>query len=162
VVLMHSPEGLSALGDRSFDVALCGHTHGGQIVWPSSRPIWLPPSNYNRAYPHGCFALDGAHQPALLVSRGVGYGGLPLRLFAPSDVLLVTLRWCEKAPHSTAVQLSQEGRLLCLGDDSQRAQRFVFLPDKVHYLAKQAAAPSLTRPLVHATVAYTVFLWQFP
>jgi predicted MPP superfamily phosphohydrolase len=96
VVLMHSPEGLSALSDRRFDVALCGHTHGGQIVWPSGRPIWVPPGSYNRAYPHGRFVLDGDHRPALLVSRGVGYGSLPLRLFAPSDVLLVTLRWREK------------------------------------------------------------------
>lgn len=43
--------------------------------------------------PHGRFALDRPQRPTLLVSRGVGYGDLPVRLFAPSDVLLVTLHW---------------------------------------------------------------------
>ena len=98
VVVMHSPEGLMALSSQRFDVALCGHTHGGQIVLPGGRPIWLPPGAYNAAYPHGRFALDGAHEPTLIVSRGAGYGDLPLRLFAPSDVLLVTLRWREAVP----------------------------------------------------------------
>jgi predicted MPP superfamily phosphohydrolase len=32
IVLMHSPHGLLALEDRQFDLALCGHTHGGQIA----------------------------------------------------------------------------------------------------------------------------------
>jgi len=28
-----------------------------------------------------------------MVSRGVGYGGLPLRLFAPADLIAATITW---------------------------------------------------------------------
>lgn len=34
IVLMHSPDALDAIGERDFDLALCGHTHGGQIALP--------------------------------------------------------------------------------------------------------------------------------
>src|SRR3954464_13108532 len=34
IVLMHSPEVLKTIGPRQFDLALCGHTHGGQVRLP--------------------------------------------------------------------------------------------------------------------------------
>jgi predicted phosphodiesterase len=38
IVLMHAPSGLLDIGDRPFDVALSGHTHGGQIaLWDGCR-----------------------------------------------------------------------------------------------------------------------------
>jgi predicted MPP superfamily phosphohydrolase len=49
---MHSPVGLEALGGADFDLALCGHTHGGQISLPGGRPILLPPA-LNRRYHAG-------------------------------------------------------------------------------------------------------------
>ena len=39
VLLMHAPEGLMLVGDRPFDVAVCGHTHGGHIALPGGIPI---------------------------------------------------------------------------------------------------------------------------
>src|SRR5439155_19983168 len=50
VVLMHSPDGLRTLAGREFDVVLCGHTHGGQVAWPSGRPISIPGGRLNRRY----------------------------------------------------------------------------------------------------------------
>jgi predicted MPP superfamily phosphohydrolase len=89
VVLMHSPECLRAIGDREFDVALCGHTHGGQIAWPSGRPVMVPGGHLNRTYDSGLFSLG---RRKLLVSRGVGCSTLPVRLFANPQVHLVILR----------------------------------------------------------------------
>lgn len=91
IVAMHSPEGLEQLQDVAFAVALCGHTHGGQIAWPSGKPIWLPPGRWSRRYPAGQFSLDQSSGRMLVVSRGVGYGALPIRCFAPSDVVLCTI-----------------------------------------------------------------------
>ena len=99
VVLMHSPIGLEALGGADFDLAVCGHTHGGQIGLPGGRPILLPPGRLNRRYHAGRFDLPPAKTPGgsarprtLMVSRGVGCGAVPLRLFAPADVMVVTVR----------------------------------------------------------------------
>lgn len=88
IVLMHSPEGLAAIGDRHFDLALCGHTHGGQIALPWGAPIVMPGGPLNRRYSRGHHALAGARPRALLVSRGVGCSGVPVRLFAAPEVHL--------------------------------------------------------------------------
>lgn len=90
IVLMHSPEGLAYLQNSAFTLALCGHTHGGQIAWPSGQPIWLPPGDWNRRYYAGQFPLHGENDSVLVVSRGVGYGALPFRCFAPADIVLCT------------------------------------------------------------------------
>jgi predicted MPP superfamily phosphohydrolase len=89
VVLMHSPECLRAVGDRDFEIALCGHTHGGQIAWPSGRPVLGPGGQLNRTYPSGLFTLG---KRRLLVSRGIGCSTLPVRLFANPEVHLVVVR----------------------------------------------------------------------
>ena len=39
VVLMHAPSGLLDIGVEAFTVAVCGHTHGGQVALPSGRPL---------------------------------------------------------------------------------------------------------------------------
>ncbi len=88
IVLMHSPETLPAIGDRAFDLALCGHTHGGQVATPWGAPILLPGGPLNREYCQGRFELAGERCRTLLVSRGVGCSGLPARMFAAPEVHL--------------------------------------------------------------------------
>lgn len=86
VVLMHSPQGLDAVGDRRFDLALCGHTHGGQVRLPWGPAPYVPGAAINRRYCVGEFEMgcDGR----LLVSHGVGCSGVPVRTFAPPEVHL--------------------------------------------------------------------------
>ena len=88
IVLMHSPEVLRAIGDRSFDLALCGHTHGGQISMPWGTPIVMSGGDLNRRYASGLFSLDGAGPRKLLVTNGVGCSTAPVRMFAPPEVHL--------------------------------------------------------------------------
>lgn len=88
IVLMHSPDGLLAIGDRHFDLALCGHTHGGQIALPWGAPIVMPGGRLNRQFSRGHHAIAGSRPRALLVSRGVGCSGVPVRLFAAPEVHL--------------------------------------------------------------------------
>ncbi|HET7373136.1 MAG TPA: hypothetical protein VFJ20_07105, partial [Gemmatimonadaceae bacterium] len=94
IVLMHSPEGLHAIGDREFDLAFCGHTHGGQIALPWGTPVVVPPGHFNRRFTKGRFDLardngsESRGARALLVSSGVGCSTIPVRLFAAPEVHL--------------------------------------------------------------------------
>ncbi|MES2933037.1 MAG: metallophosphoesterase [Pseudomonadota bacterium] len=90
LLLMHSPLGLKFVKDFSFDLAFCGHTHGGQIALPNGRPIVLPTGSGERRYASGYFHLPSGGQ--LLASRGVGMSDLPIRLFAQSEIHLCTIR----------------------------------------------------------------------
>jgi predicted MPP superfamily phosphohydrolase len=91
LVLMHSPEGLLSLRSHSFDVAFCGHTHGGQIAMPGGRPLWMPGGSLNRRYAHGVHELSEFADATLIVSRGIGCSGLPVRMFARPEVHVCTL-----------------------------------------------------------------------
>lgn len=69
-----------------------------QIVWPSGRPLGLPPGRWNRRYPWGQHRLDPPLAATLLVSRGAGYGGLPVRFFAPAEIVVATSTWYHATP----------------------------------------------------------------
>jgi len=88
IVLMHSPEGLMAIGRRHFDLALCGHTHGGQIALPWGAPILIPGGPLNRRYSRGKHDVGSGCPRTLLVSHGIGCSGFPVRLFAAPEVHL--------------------------------------------------------------------------
>jgi uncharacterized protein len=90
IVLMHAPSGLLDIGDRPFDVALSGHTHGGQIALWDGRPLIVAHGPLSRRYSAGRFALPGRR--VLLVSRGLGCSVLPVRVNSPASILLCTLR----------------------------------------------------------------------
>ena len=89
IVLMHAPDGLIAIGDRAFDLALCGHTHGGQIALPWGTPIFVPRGRLSRRFARGVHELRNGGR--LLVTNGVGCTTLPVRLFARPEVHLVTI-----------------------------------------------------------------------
>ena len=90
VVLMHSPSSLLDIADRRFDLALCGHTHGGQIALPGGRAVILPEGPLSRRYPRGRFELSGGG--TLLVTTGIGFTGLPVRFFADPEILVCHLQ----------------------------------------------------------------------
>jgi predicted MPP superfamily phosphohydrolase len=79
VVLMHAPDGLLTLGDRHFDLALCGHTHGGQVTVGGLRP-YMPHGKLSRTYGAGAFLLGPRRDRTLVVSHGVGCSTLPIRV----------------------------------------------------------------------------------
>jgi predicted MPP superfamily phosphohydrolase len=89
VLLMHAPSGLLDVGARPFTVALCGHTHGGQVTFPNGRPLIVAHGPLSRRYNAGRFDLTGGG--TLIVTRGVGYGTLPLRVNAPAGIVLCRL-----------------------------------------------------------------------
>lgn len=88
VVLVHAPEAMLYLGDTPFELALCGHTHGGHIALPGGVPI-LVPGPASRRFAHGRYDLAAGR--TLIVSRGVGSTEVALRLNADPDILLIEL-----------------------------------------------------------------------
>jgi predicted MPP superfamily phosphohydrolase len=65
------------------DLQISGHTHGGQI-WPFHYFVRL-------AIPFvaGRYSRNGSE---LYVSRGTGFWGPPMRLFAPSEITELVIR----------------------------------------------------------------------
>jgi predicted MPP superfamily phosphohydrolase len=82
VLLAHQPRQFAEAARMSVPLTLSGHTHGGQI-WPFSWLVALA-----QPYLAGLH-VKGASQ--LYVSRGTGFWGPPLRVFAPPEITLLTL-----------------------------------------------------------------------
>jgi predicted MPP superfamily phosphohydrolase len=90
LVLMHSPDGLTALGDEPFGVAFTGHVHGGQFVLPGGTSLIGTKGPLSQRYLRGgAFELGAPGERVLLVSRGIGQGSLPMRFRADPEVHVV-------------------------------------------------------------------------
>ena len=87
IVLTHDPDTFPEVPSR-VALTLAGHTHGGQVAIPLLRRPLLP-SIYGERYASGHVV---EHERHLFVSSGLGTSGLPIRLLAPPEVLVVTLR----------------------------------------------------------------------
>lgn len=87
VLLCHNPDFMEERPDPRVGLALCGHTHGGQVYLPLVESPWMP-SKYGMKYRHGL--VQGPASP-VFVSRGLGESGLPLRVGAPPEINLITL-----------------------------------------------------------------------
>jgi hypothetical protein len=90
VLLAHDPSTFKRASSMGIDLQISGHTHGGQI-WPFGALVRL-------AIPFvaGRFRRNGAE---LYVSRGTGFWGPPMRLFAPAEITEIVLR-CGPVPPS--------------------------------------------------------------
>jgi predicted MPP superfamily phosphohydrolase len=88
VLLSHNPDIFFEAARRGVSLVLAGHTHGGQIRIPGL-PVLVRMSRYH--LDQGRYAGDGAE---LVVTRGLGASGLPLRLGCPPEVGLFRLTPC--------------------------------------------------------------------
>jgi predicted MPP superfamily phosphohydrolase len=87
LILSHYPDILRKAEFLRPDVYFAGHTHGGQICLPGGIPIIRHDSLPRRL-------TSGVHKVKdtwLVVSRGLGFTTLPIRLFCPAEVIEVTL-----------------------------------------------------------------------
>lgn len=84
LVLAHQPKLADRFVPETFDLMLSGHTHGGQI-FPFGLLVRL-----DQPYLRGLYRHD--KRARVYVSAGTGYWGPPLRMFAPSEIALITLR----------------------------------------------------------------------
>jgi uncharacterized protein len=87
VLLAHDPDVFPFVPER-VALTLSGHTHGGQLAIPVLRRVAIP-SRYGERYARGHVVEHGRH---LYVTSGLGTSGLPVRLLAPPEVVVLELR----------------------------------------------------------------------
>lgn len=85
LLLAHHPDSAERLTGRAVDLVLSGHTHGGQIVVAGRSLI----GSLRSRYPTGLHTIAGTK---LFVTAGLGVLVVPLRVGAPPEVALLTLR----------------------------------------------------------------------
>jgi predicted MPP superfamily phosphohydrolase len=88
VVLSHYPDHIRRTAFLRPDLFLAGHTHGGQVCLPGGFPLLRHDSLPRRL----CRGIHRVGETWLIVSRGFGFSGLPLRLFCPAEVVEMRLR----------------------------------------------------------------------
>jgi predicted MPP superfamily phosphohydrolase len=86
ILLAHDPDVFPYVPDR-VALTLSGHTHGGQVAIPVLRRPVIP-SRYGERYARGHVIEDGRH---LYVTSGLGTSGLPVRLLAPPEIVVLEL-----------------------------------------------------------------------
>ena len=84
ILLSHTPRFQKEMITKAqYDLQLSGHTHGGQIF-----PFHLLVKQANK-YLAGLYDVNDTK---LYLSRGAGYWGPPMRLFAPSEITVIRLK----------------------------------------------------------------------
>jgi uncharacterized protein len=84
MLLAHQPKQVVKAVAAGVDLQISGHTHGGQI-WPFNFLVRLDQPVVHGLSRHG-------DRTQLYTSRGTGFWGPPFRVFAPSEITLITLR----------------------------------------------------------------------
>lgn len=83
--LFHSPVYFESIHEK-LNVALSGHTHGGQVRIPLVPALWLPDGS--SGYVNGWYSKG---KSKMYVSRGIGTSVLPFRLFCRPEIAVFNL-----------------------------------------------------------------------
>jgi predicted MPP superfamily phosphohydrolase len=84
LLVAHQPKYVRQAAAAGIDLQVSGHTHGGQI-WPFTYLVRIDQPVVHGLSRHG-------ERTQLYTSRGTGFWGPPFRIFAPSEITLITLR----------------------------------------------------------------------
>jgi predicted MPP superfamily phosphohydrolase len=87
LLISHNPDLAEVLHEPRVGLMLSGHTHGGQVVFPTGAPF--VPSRYGQKYLRG---LVQAPETLIYVSRGLGTSGVPVRVACRPEINLITLK----------------------------------------------------------------------
>ena len=87
VLLSHNPDVFFDAAARGIPLVLSGHTHGGQVRFPGL-PVLVRQSRYR--LDEGRY-VSSSRRAEIVVSRGFGTTGVPLRLCCPPEAVLLQL-----------------------------------------------------------------------
>ncbi|MGE7836702.1 metallophosphoesterase [Viridibacillus arvi] len=82
LLILHQPDLIEEVGYDNIDVALAGHSHGGQVDVPLIGPIYTPP--LAEKYTKGLYQLE--KNKYLYVNSGIGTTRIPVRFWNPSEI----------------------------------------------------------------------------
>ena len=88
IALLHDPLRFAHTPEGSVDLALSGHTHGGQVGLVSLGWDWTVVSGLFKLVDHGLWSRGRDH---LYIHRGHGHYGFPLRLGVPAEDSLLSV-----------------------------------------------------------------------
>lgn len=104
VLLAHNPDYFERYNEEGRDLILSGHIHGGLIRLPILHGVAHPGFKFFPKFSGGVYSDKGKFIPyadsyvsnknkviRLIVSCGIGFHTLPLRLFNPGELIFVTL-----------------------------------------------------------------------
>lgn len=92
VLLTHTPDYAEDVPVTNADLVLAGHTHGGQVTLFG---LYAPvvPSHYGQRFLAGL--RYNSNGTPVIITNGIGTSSRNIRLFAPSEVAVITLRRLE-------------------------------------------------------------------
>jgi predicted MPP superfamily phosphohydrolase len=92
ILLSHNPNSFPRAAELGIELSLAGHTHGGQIRVEIVDRQWSP-ARFITDFVAGLYRRPSGSKSAFLyVNRGLGTLGIPVRLGAPPEITLLTLR----------------------------------------------------------------------
>lgn len=97
LLLSHSPCIYARAAAAGIDFVMSGHLHGGQICLPSGRMIHVRNDSSPRRFWSGAWREGGTQG---WTTRGLGGGGVPVRLNCSPEAVLHVLRRADAAPGS--------------------------------------------------------------
>lgn len=88
IALAHYPTVLPIAADLGFDLLVSGHSHGGQIRLPFAKAL-INSMDWPLRLTSGILRH---RQTLCVISRGLGENGLPLRMFCPPHIPLISFK----------------------------------------------------------------------
>ncbi|MCR5686672.1 MAG: metallophosphoesterase [Lachnospiraceae bacterium] len=89
ILLAHTPEHFREYVDFHPDLVLSGHLHGGVIGIPGIGGLISPQLKLFPKYASGKFEKEGT---TMIVSRGIGWHSIPVRIFNPAEIVIINIR----------------------------------------------------------------------
>lgn len=89
VVLAHEPQYIKYYNRGGADLVLAGHAHGGQLALPVVGAIYVPDQGLFPKITAGEYFYGGTE---MIVSRGIGNSGVPVRTFNRPEIVVVELK----------------------------------------------------------------------
>lgn len=89
ILLSHRPEKFSDYVEQGYPLVFSGHAHGGQWKFPFIGAVYAPNQGLLPKYTHGTYTDKDT---TMVVSAGLGWTGIPLRIGNRAEFVSVTLK----------------------------------------------------------------------
>lgn len=88
ILLAHRPEKINIYASYGYDLVLSGHAHGGQFRLPFIGGLYAPNQGWLPEYDCGVYTVSDTQ---MVVSRGLGNSGFPLRFNNRPEIVIIQL-----------------------------------------------------------------------
>ena len=92
VLIAHNPQYFDAYEEWGADLVISGHVHGGIMRLPWAGGVVSPSCTLFPKYDGGIFKKGHA---SMVLSRGLGTHTIPIRVFNPGELVVITVKPCK-------------------------------------------------------------------